>query len=413
MLIQHTLSLTVVKSLQFKGWAYLIRDFHQSARLNDTLYKPAVPISRIQWYKLQAKISVLKRRLGDKYSLIGRDHRKSPYSLNPGKFDFARPPKEPELIPEIDLLLAKQGFTCPLPIIPGNLKATLDIVRAVQPFIETEKAKLAQEEANKKDSKGTKLYDASGVEKKEEDFKPYNLPVTSTIDTTTSIKSDLAIANNSKENVYDSESLPQSYLSRALTVESERSIEDKVARAIAKMHLDIFKPDNSNDLESESKSVVPIRDGLSSAPYFLNGITPQDLDVLVNQIPSIEIEFGLNKDVSDTNKIESCEISKRMFSLDNASQAQLNEFNRQRMVLLFGGSLQNCGDTAAQAAIATLSINRMKHHMETRKRDKNIAMALDKFIAKRKRNLKYLRISDLKRYILTCRALGVKPAGTV
>ncbi|KAJ3009610.1 UNVERIFIED_CONTAM: hypothetical protein HDU68_002585, partial [Siphonaria sp. JEL0065] len=106
---------------------------------------------------------------------------------------------------------------------------------------------------------------------------------------------------------------------------------------------------------------------------------------------------------------EMAELLRRQISLENASQQQKNAFNRRRVVEIFGRKQFDTGSPEVQAAVFTVKINAMQQHLTQFKKDKSSKRQLQAIQSKRDRVLKYLRRTDLPKFVETCRALGVEP----
>ncbi|KAJ3072854.1 30S ribosomal protein S15 [Podochytrium sp. JEL0797] len=106
---------------------------------------------------------------------------------------------------------------------------------------------------------------------------------------------------------------------------------------------------------------------------------------------------------------EMAELLRRQISMDNASSQQINKWNTKRVVEIFGRREFDTGSSEVQAAVHTVKINAMQQHLEKYKKDKSSKRQLQAILSKRATVLKYLRRTDLAKFIVTCRALGIEP----
>ncbi|KAI9352190.1 hypothetical protein BDR26DRAFT_929645 [Obelidium mucronatum] len=106
---------------------------------------------------------------------------------------------------------------------------------------------------------------------------------------------------------------------------------------------------------------------------------------------------------------EMAELLRRQISLENASMKEINKFNTLRVVQIFGRKEYDTGSPEVQAAVFTVKINAMLHHLAKFKKDKSSKRQLQAILSKRDGILKYLRSKNLAKFVETCRALGVEP----
>ncbi|KAJ3270852.1 hypothetical protein HK104_004848 [Borealophlyctis nickersoniae] len=100
---------------------------------------------------------------------------------------------------------------------------------------------------------------------------------------------------------------------------------------------------------------------------------------------------------------------RRIISLENAGLKELGKFNKRRLRELFGRTIQDTGSPEVQAALFTLRIQSLMHHRTVTKQKGEAKRALEVYTSKRSKILKYLRRTDLAKFVETCHAIGVDP----
>ncbi|KAJ3352075.1 hypothetical protein HDU83_008353 [Entophlyctis luteolus] len=158
-----------------------------------------------------------------------------------------------------------------------------------------------------------------------------------------------------------------------------------------------------------------------AGPSFMYGITPLEAkSVLIDAPKHMEkraSESGRGAyetvDKSKTSaKIEPAEMAellRRQISLENASQSQINKYNKKRIMEIFGRKEFDTGSPEVQAAVFTIKIKAMEQHLNAARKDKSSKRRLQAVVSKRASILKYLRRKNLPRFVETCRGLGVDP----
>ncbi|TPX52173.1 hypothetical protein CcCBS67573_g09919 [Chytriomyces confervae] len=106
---------------------------------------------------------------------------------------------------------------------------------------------------------------------------------------------------------------------------------------------------------------------------------------------------------------EMAELVRRQITLENASRKEITKFNVARMLQLFGRSQFDTGSSEAQAAVLTVKVNAMREHLDVFRKDMSTKRRLQAVLAKRATVLKYLRRTNLAKFVVTCRALGIEP----
>ncbi|KAJ3013843.1 hypothetical protein HKX48_005494 [Thoreauomyces humboldtii] len=103
------------------------------------------------------------------------------------------------------------------------------------------------------------------------------------------------------------------------------------------------------------------------------------------------------------------EMVRRILSLENGNQKQINKYNTDRCVQMFGRAPTDTGSPEVQAAVFTVRIKAIEDHLSTHKKDMSTKRQLEKWVSKRMKILKYLRRTNLQKFVETCQALGVDP----
>jgi small subunit ribosomal protein S15 len=80
----------------------------------------------------------------------------------------------------------------------------------------------------------------------------------------------------------------------------------------------------------------------------------------------------------------------------------------QEVITEFGGSEENTGSTEAQIALLTARINHLTEHLKENKLDHASRRGLLKLVGKRKRQLTYLKNTDIEGYRELIQKLGIR-----
>ncbi len=80
----------------------------------------------------------------------------------------------------------------------------------------------------------------------------------------------------------------------------------------------------------------------------------------------------------------------------------------QEVITEYGGSEENSGSTEAQIALLTARINHLTEHLKENKLDHASRRGLLKLVGKRKRQLTYLKNTDIEGYRELIQKLGIR-----
>lgn len=80
----------------------------------------------------------------------------------------------------------------------------------------------------------------------------------------------------------------------------------------------------------------------------------------------------------------------------------------QEVITEYGGSEENTGSTEAQIALLTARINHLTEHLKENKLDHASRRGLLKLVGKRKRQLTYLKNTDIEEYRELIQKLGIR-----
>lgn len=80
----------------------------------------------------------------------------------------------------------------------------------------------------------------------------------------------------------------------------------------------------------------------------------------------------------------------------------------EEVITEYGGSAENTGSTEAQIALLTARINHLTEHLQDNKLDHASRRGLLKLVGKRKRQLTYLRNTDIEGYRELIQKLGIR-----
>ncbi len=86
----------------------------------------------------------------------------------------------------------------------------------------------------------------------------------------------------------------------------------------------------------------------------------------------------------------------------------LHPERKKEIIAKFGRSEGDTGSTEVQIALLTERIQTLQDHFKTHKQDHHSRRGLLKLVGSRRRLLKYLRKTDVKRYRDTIQALGLR-----
>ncbi|KAJ3147018.1 ribosomal protein S15 [Geranomyces variabilis] len=142
----------------------------------------------------------------------------------------------------------------------------------------------------------------------------------------------------------------------------------------------------------------------TTGPGYAYGLTAEEARLLLVDAPKAEIE--------DSNGVPGtarAEMLRRILSLENANKSQINKFNVDRCVQVFGRTPVDTGSPEVQAAVLSVKISAMREHLATHKKDMSTKRQLEKWVSQRMKMLKYLRRTNLAKFVETCRVIGVEP----
>ncbi|WP_340105733.1 30S ribosomal protein S15 [Rhodohalobacter sp. 8-1] len=80
----------------------------------------------------------------------------------------------------------------------------------------------------------------------------------------------------------------------------------------------------------------------------------------------------------------------------------------EEVITEFGGSAENTGSTEAQIALLTARINHLTEHLKENMLDHASRRGLLKLVGKRKRQLTYLKNTDIEGYRELIQKLGIR-----
>ena len=86
----------------------------------------------------------------------------------------------------------------------------------------------------------------------------------------------------------------------------------------------------------------------------------------------------------------------------------LHPERKKEIIAKFGRSEGDTGSAEVQIALLTERIQTLQDHFKTHKQDHHSRRGLLKLVGSRRRLLKYLRKTDVKRYRDTIQALGLR-----
>ncbi|KAJ3090865.1 hypothetical protein HK102_002412 [Quaeritorhiza haematococci] len=257
-------------------------------------------------------------------------------------------PPEPKLRP----FLATPENTTPEPIIPGDLEHT------VETFQKRRAEQLASEEAQAAQEKEQRAAAGGGI----------RLRLT---------------RQNASENLAESQSLKFDASAVPTSIPSKAPLPKGVA-------------------VPEGASLPDVQ---SEGPYYSYSLRPSDVNFLLRDTPE-----AVRNVKGEPEKVDQqAEMVRRIISLDNASAEQMRAFNKQRTISLMARTVNDTGSSEVQAGIFTVKIEAMKKHLATHPKDIGSKRTLEIWMSKRMKILKYLRRKDLKKYVETCKLIGVEP----
>ncbi|KND03291.1 ribosomal protein S15 [Spizellomyces punctatus DAOM BR117] len=327
--------------------------FHTSTTVHTRIPALQVRISKKSWEKNQKKIANLQQRLGDKYAEIGRDKRRSPTTTTRSSTAVSQaqptPPPESKLLP----FLATPEKPHPEPIVSGSLKDTLATAE--------ERSQRAAEEAREQGADGVSEQERAGS---------IRMP---------------SLRTTGQEDVKKEMKLP----ANVADIIPERT--PIALRGVA---------------QPEGVEEIPLP--AASGPYYAHGLTPSEAELLFVDAPRLaktSLKGQLSADMAEPK----AEMLRRILSLENANRSQITKFNTERCVQLFGRMPHDTGSPEVQAAIFTVRIQAMTDHLKSHRKDVSTKRQLEKWVSKRMKILKYLRRTDLPKFVETCKAIGVVP----
>ncbi|KAI9100414.1 hypothetical protein DFS34DRAFT_578708 [Phlyctochytrium arcticum] len=330
--------------------------FHTSSSTCNRVPALQVRISRRAWEKNQEKIARLQKKLGDRYGEIGRDKRRSPPTTTRSSTKLSQPAPQPP--PENKLLrvLATPEGPTPVPIVVGQLSQSLES-DAVQEQIR------AAKEANAKLAAGGGR--GGGIRMRKAQVSDQS-----------SVKRDL--------------SLPA-----AIVPPSFPSLISKSSRHTVQL--------------PEGVPALPLP-AVTAGPYYSHGLTRAEIETVFVDAPALQNSENTFKG-EDAQQLpeQQAEMVRRILSLENANKKELTKFNVGRCVTLFGREAHDTGSPEVQAAILTVRIESMRDHLIAHRKDISTKRKLEQWVSKRTKMLKYLRRTDLPKFVETCKVIGVEP----
>ncbi|KAJ3183738.1 ribosomal protein S15 [Gaertneriomyces sp. JEL0708] len=321
------------------------RAFHSTPQTLNRIPALQVRISRNSWERNQKRIAKLKNRLGDKYAEIGRDKRRSPTTEKRSSTSESQVPRKPE--PQVKLRPFLAG---------GNLGGP----------------------------------------------KPLGVVAGSLDDTMESVKG--------IKNVDD---LGEKVVQKVVNTTGSLRMPTKQGEAEATISAVLELPPNAipEVTTSDTEAPYPFSTAATAGPYYSYGLTPSELELLLKDVPEA-MERGPQSSGSVGSDAQA-EIVRRIVSLDMATQKMVNKWNVARCVSVFGRRAGDTGSPEVQAAVLTIKIQAMLHHLRNpsnpHRKDISTKRRLEHIVSQRMKMLKYLRRTDLERFVKTCQAIGVEP----
>jgi small subunit ribosomal protein S15 len=86
----------------------------------------------------------------------------------------------------------------------------------------------------------------------------------------------------------------------------------------------------------------------------------------------------------------------------------LTSEKKQELFKTYGGSEKNTGKAESQIALFTFRINHLTEHLKSNKKDTGTQRALIKLVGQRKKQLEYLKNTDIERYRAIVKELGLR-----
>jgi small subunit ribosomal protein S15 len=86
----------------------------------------------------------------------------------------------------------------------------------------------------------------------------------------------------------------------------------------------------------------------------------------------------------------------------------LTQERKQELIGRFGDGPQDTGKTEVQVALLTERINELTQHLRTHRKDHHSRRGLLMLVGRRRRFLNYLQRTDLERYRVLIRELGLR-----
>lgn len=84
------------------------------------------------------------------------------------------------------------------------------------------------------------------------------------------------------------------------------------------------------------------------------------------------------------------------------------EFDKKSVIVKFGSSDKDSGNTKVQIAIMSEKISLLTEHLKENKKDFSARLGLKKLVGKRKRLLNYLKSKNLEEYKNLIKELGLR-----
>jgi len=158
-------------------------------------------------------------------------------------------------------------------------------------------------------------------------------------------------------------------------------------------------------------------------PKLMNyGIGEAEKELLFEHLPPLTAEMGgIRKPTSWTMSLhkdaEKMELMKanmlaRVIDLRNANAGGIAYENRKRVIVVFSepGKPGDTGRPEVQAALLTMKIRNLWHHLQSHRSDRGNRPRLAKMVHSRAKILKYLKSLSRQRYYDILPRLGLEPA---
>ena len=86
----------------------------------------------------------------------------------------------------------------------------------------------------------------------------------------------------------------------------------------------------------------------------------------------------------------------------------LDKAKKEEIIAKFGESAKDTGSTAVQVALLTTRISDLTEHLKENKKDHSTKLGLLKLVGQRRRLMRYLKKSNLSKYVETIKALELR-----